>query len=94
MDGLDTLKAKYLTAVATAADESALEEVRVAALGKKGEISAMMATLGKMDPDARKSAGAALNALKDEIDAALRARKSGLADAAQEHCTLGGLRPG
>jgi phenylalanyl-tRNA synthetase alpha chain len=82
MDGLDTLKAKYLSAVATAADEAALEEVRLAALGKKGEISAMMATLGKMDPDARKTAGASLNALKDEIDAALRARKAGLADAA------------
>ena len=80
MDGLDTLKAKYLTAVAAAADESALEEVRLAALGKKGEISAMMATLGKMDPDARKAAGASLNALKDDIDAALRARKSGRAD--------------
>ncbi len=82
MDGLDTLKAKYLTAVASAADESALEEVRVAALGKKGEISALMAGLGKMEPDQRKAAGAMLNVLKDEIDAALRARKSGLADAA------------
>ncbi len=82
MDGLDTLKAKYLTAIASAADESALEEVRVAALGKKGEISALMAGLGKMDPDQRKAAGALLNVLKDEIDAALRARKAGLADAA------------
>ncbi|AWB49841.1 phenylalanine--tRNA ligase subunit alpha [Gemmobacter aquarius] len=82
MDGLDTLKAKYLTAVASAADESALEEVRVAALGKKGEISALMAGLGKMEPDQRKAAGAMLNVVKDEIDAALRARKAGLADAA------------
>lgn len=82
MDGLDTLKAKFLTAVAGAPDEAALEEVRVAALGKKGEISALMAGLGKMDPDQRKAAGAALNVLKDEIDAALRARKQGLADAA------------
>ena len=73
MDGLDTLKAKYLTAVAGASDESALEEVRLSALGKKGEISALMASLGKMDPDARKAAGANLNLLKDEIDAALRA---------------------
>jgi hypothetical protein len=32
-----------------------------------------MATLGKMDADQRKAAGAALNLLKDEIDAALRA---------------------
>ncbi len=82
MDGLETLRMRYLTAVSGAADEAALEEVRVAALGKKGEISALMSGLGKMDPDARKAAGAALNVLKDEIDAALRARKSGLADAA------------
>jgi phenylalanyl-tRNA synthetase alpha chain len=82
MDGLDTLKAKYLTAVAGASDEPALEEVRLSALGKKGEISALMASLGKMDPDARKAAGANLNLLKDEIDAALRAKKAGLSDAA------------
>jgi phenylalanyl-tRNA synthetase alpha chain len=82
MDGLDTLKAKYLTAVANAADEAALEEVRLSALGKKGEISALMATLGKMDPDQRKAAGAMLNLLKDEIDAGLRAKKAALSDAA------------
>ena len=82
MDGLDDLKAKYLTAVATVTDEAALEELRVAALGKKGEISALMAGLGKMDPDQRKAAGAMLNVLKDEIDAALRAKKMALGDAA------------
>ena len=82
MDAQDTLKAKYLTAVASAADESALEDVRLAALGKKGEISALMATLGKMDADQRRVTGAALNVLKDEIDAALRAKKAALGDAA------------
>ena len=82
MHGLDSLKARYLTALAGAKDEAALEEVRLAALGKKGEISALMATLGKMEPDARKAAGAELNALKDEIDAALRAKKAALGDAA------------
>ncbi|MGV8985193.1 MAG: phenylalanine--tRNA ligase subunit alpha [Cypionkella sp.] len=82
MDGLDALKAKYLTAVAAASDESALEEVRLSALGKKGEVSALMSGLGKMAPDERKAAGANLNLLKDEIDAALRAKKAGLADAA------------
>ena len=82
MDGLDALKAKYLTATANADSESALEEVRLAALGKKGEISAQMATLGKMEPEARKAAGAMLNVLKDEIDAALRAKKAALGDAA------------
>ncbi|MFN4155702.1 MAG: phenylalanine--tRNA ligase subunit alpha [Paracoccaceae bacterium] len=79
---LTNLRGKYIEAVAGAATEAALEEVRLAALGKKGEISALMATLGKMDPDQRKAAGAAMNLLRDEIDAALRARKVGLADAA------------
>jgi phenylalanyl-tRNA synthetase alpha chain len=79
---LSELRGKYIEAIVKAEGEAALEEVRLAALGKKGEISALMATLGKMDPEMRKASGAALNVLKDEIDAALRAKKAGLADAA------------
>ena len=82
MDGLDALKGKYLEGISGAGDEAALEELRVAALGKKGEISLKMRELGQMDPAVRQVAGQALNALKDEIDAALRAKKSALADAA------------
>ncbi len=82
MDALETLKAKYLTATANADDESALEEVRLAALGKKGEISLRMRDLGQMEPAARQAAGAMLNLLKDEIDAALRAKRAALTDAA------------
>ncbi|MFN3937565.1 MAG: phenylalanine--tRNA ligase subunit alpha [Gemmobacter sp.] len=82
MDGLDSLRGKYIEAVANAADEAALENVRLAALGKKGEISLRMRELGQMSPEQRQTAGAALNALKDEIDTALRARKAALADAA------------
>ena len=44
-----------LAAIAAAHDEAALEAVRVAALGKKGSISALLATLGKMSPDERKT---------------------------------------
>ncbi|MBC7153698.1 MAG: phenylalanine--tRNA ligase subunit alpha [Rhodobacteraceae bacterium] len=84
MEDLGALRGKYLTAIKGAKDEAALEEVRLAALGKKGEISLAMRELGKMTPDERKTAGPALNALKDEIDAALRARKAALADAALE----------
>ena len=79
---LTEIRDKFIAAVAGAADESALEEVRVAALGKKGAVSALMSGLGRMDPEERKAAGAQLNALKDEIDAALRARKTALGDAA------------
>ncbi len=79
---MDALRAKYLTGIAAAADEAALEDIRLAALGKKGEISLKMRELGGMDPGARQGAGAALNLLKDEIDAALRARRAALSDAA------------
>ena len=82
MQGLDTLKAKYLSAIADAADEAALEDVRVTALGKKGEISLKMRDLGQMEASQRQAAGGLLNALKDEVDAALRARKAALGDAA------------
>ena len=79
---MDDLKAKYLTQIADAADESTLEDLRVAALGKKGEISLRMRELGKMTPEERQVAGPALNALKDEVNSALVAKKAGLADAA------------
>jgi phenylalanyl-tRNA synthetase alpha chain len=36
MDGIDTLKARYLAAVAGAADEAGLEEVRVGGPGQEG----------------------------------------------------------
>jgi phenylalanyl-tRNA synthetase alpha chain len=79
---MDDLLTKYIGAIAGAADEATLEDLRLAALGKKGEISLKMRELGQMAPDARQVAGAALNRLKDEIDAALRAKKSALGDAA------------
>ncbi len=82
MQDLTPLKARYLAQVADAADEAAIEAVRIAALGKKGEIALMMRELGKMTPEERQAAGPALNALKDEINGAIAARKTALADAA------------
>src|SRR5210317_231111 len=79
---MDDLKAKYLNLIADAADESAIEDLRVQAVGKKGEISLKMRELGKMTPEERQVAGPALNALKDEINSALSAKKAALADAA------------
>jgi len=79
---MDDLRDKYLAQIAEAADEAALEELRVAAVGKKGEVSLKMRELGKMTPEERQVAGPALNALKDEINSALTAKKAALEDAA------------
>ena len=48
---MDELRVKYIKAIADAKDEIALEEVRLAALGKKGEVSLQMRELGKMTPE-------------------------------------------
>ncbi|RBO51706.1 phenylalanine--tRNA ligase subunit alpha [Rhodovulum sp. BSW8] len=79
---MDDLRQKYIGAIADAADESALEELRLQAVGKKGEVSLMMRELGRMTPDERQQMGPKLNALKDEINSALAAKKAALADAA------------
>ena len=79
---LEALETETLAQVAAAADEAALETVRVAALGKKGAISEQMKGLGAMAPDERKSFGAALNVIKDKVTEAISLRKATLADAA------------
>lgn len=84
MDGIQELKSRYLAQIAAASDEPAIEDVRLAAVGKKGEVALKMRELGKMTPEERQTAGPALNALKDEINSALAARKASLADAALE----------
>jgi phenylalanyl-tRNA synthetase alpha chain len=82
MSALATLETEILSAIAAASDEAALEAVRVGALGKKGSISALLATLGKMSPDERKTEGAAINAAKDKVTQALTARRDILKNAA------------
>jgi len=79
---MDDLRDKYLSLISEARDEATLEDLRVQAVGKKGEVSLKMRELGKMSPEERKAAGPRLNALRDEINAALAARKAALADAA------------
>ncbi len=82
MDNLASLRDEVLEAVNAASTVAELDEVRVAALGKKGRITGMMKELGGLDPDARRERGQALNVVKDELAAALDARRQGLEDAA------------
>ncbi len=81
---MDDLRDTYLTRIDAARDEAELEQVRLAAIGKKGEVSLAMRQLGGMSAEERKEAGPRLNALKDEITSALAARKAALEDAALE----------
>src|SRR5690606_35776940 len=78
MTDLEPLRDGLMRAVADAGDLDALEAVRLSALGRKGEITERMKTLGGLSPDERRAAGQRLNALKDEVAAALESRRGAL----------------
>ena len=71
-----------LDAIAAAPDEAALESLRVGALGKRGTVSALLATLGRMSPEERRVEGPRINALRDGVQAAIQARRDTLKSAA------------
>src|SRR5260370_39074941 len=60
-----------LQEVAAAGSPEALEQVRVRLLGRNGAVTAAMRGLGALAPEARREAGVRLNALRDEIAAAI-----------------------
>lgn len=76
MNNLQTLMEQALAAIAQADNVQALEQVRVHFLGKKGEITEQLKTLGKLPPDQRREAGAEINRVKDAVQDALKARQS------------------
>jgi len=74
MENLDRLRDEILHLIQGARDLLALDQIRVGALGKKGSVTALMKELGRLDAEARRIAGAALNRLKDEVAAAIETR--------------------
>jgi phenylalanyl-tRNA synthetase alpha chain len=84
MTDIAALQSEILAAVVGAANEAQLEAVRVATLGKKGSVSALLATMGSLSPDERKIQGPRFNGLKDAITEAIARRKLQLADQALE----------
>jgi phenylalanyl-tRNA synthetase alpha chain len=84
MTDIVALQSDILTQIAAAGDEAALEALRVATLGKKGSVSALLATMGSLNPDERKLQGPKFNGLRNTVTEAIAARKVQLADAALE----------
>lgn len=82
MENLDSLVDAALAEVAGAEDARALDEVRVRYLGKKGEISALLKTLGGLSAEERPKAGALINEGKQRVQAAIEERRDALEEAA------------
>ncbi len=67
-----------LEAIGGAADLSALEQLRVSALGKSGSVTAKLKSLGAMDPDARAAEAPKVHALRERVSSAIAERKAAL----------------
>jgi len=81
MTDLSQLEADLAARIDAAADTAALEAVRVAALGKSGQISDLLKSLGGMSPEARREQGPAINGLRDRVQARLAEKKAALEEA-------------
>src|SRR4028119_2076139 len=64
--------------IRAAPDLGALEGLRVAALGKSGSVTALLKSLGAMDPAARAAEGPKIHALREAVTGAIAARRAGL----------------
>jgi phenylalanyl-tRNA synthetase alpha chain len=81
-DDLDKLLEQASSAISEATGVAALDAVRVAYLGKKGELTALLKNLGQLPVEQRPAAGQAINLAKQQVQEQIEARKARLADAA------------
>jgi len=79
---LQELLSQAIEQVAAAADLRALDDVRVAYLGKSGKITEQLKSLGKLPKEERSAAGQVINQAKVELQKSIEARKTGLEQAA------------
>jgi len=82
MENLSALTQAALSLVADAEDLAALDHVRVEYLGKKGQITALLKTLGKLSNEERPAAGAKINEAKQQVQEQIAVRKQAMEQAA------------
>ncbi|MFN9931640.1 MAG: phenylalanine--tRNA ligase subunit alpha [Cyanobacteriota bacterium] len=71
---LDALESEAAAAIGQAADEAALEDLRVGLLGKKGQLSGVLGAMGRLPGEERPLVGQRANVLKDQLQRLLRER--------------------
>ena len=82
MDNLDLIVSDARAAFAATSDPDALEQVKARFLGKTGLITELLKGLGKLPPEEKKTAGAAINVAKTAVEQALNERREAIRQAA------------
>ena len=75
---VDGIERAALAAIAAATDAPSLEAARVRYLGRKGELTALLKALGRLDAAERPAAGARVNAAKQRLQDAVETRRTSL----------------
>ena len=88
MNEITDLQTRALAEISASDDLQQLDDLRVRYLGKKGEVTAQLKSLGSMEPDQRRSFGQAVNAVRDALNQAITVRRKGLESAALEQKLL------
>ena len=88
MRTIEELSTRALTEISASDDLQQLDDLRVRYLGKKGEVTAQLKSLGSMESDQRRSFGQAVNAVRDALNLAITARRKDLESAALEQKLL------
>lgn len=70
--------------VKKASSQVETEEIRVKVLGKKGELTEILKSMGKLAPEERKALGAAANSVRGEIEALLEEKFAAVKEAARQ----------
>lgn len=82
MESVKQIQQQAIADIASCEELSALDDLRVRYLGKKGEVTALLKSLGSMEHEQRKAFGQAVNVAKVELSDAINQRKVLLEDAA------------
>jgi phenylalanyl-tRNA synthetase alpha chain len=84
MNAVTDLQDRALAEIEASSDLRQLDELRVRYLGKKGEVTALLKSLGQMEPEQRRAFGQEVNAARDQLNQAINARREALESAALE----------
>lgn len=83
-DELRAIQERVEQGLAKARTLEALEQVRVASLGKKGSLTAIMRSMGRLPKEERPAMGQLANTVRANVEAAIGQRREQLAKAALE----------
>ena len=81
MENVNRIVAEGIAAIEAAQDFNALEQIKARYLGKTGELTGLLKTLGQMSPEERKTIGAHINECKNQFQTAFNAKRDALNEA-------------